>query len=162
MHESLVGFASSITRDEAVARDIVQETFVKLWEGRQRLDPNRSLRSLLFRMVRNLALNHSRDHQNRANLLAEQYVDTQSAPTTPDVELAGTQLKDLMQRLIDQLPDRQREALRMSRFDGLSHDEIAEAMGISPRTVNNHLVKALRHLRQHIAQFAPHLIAEPS
>jgi RNA polymerase sigma factor (sigma-70 family) len=55
--------------------------------------------------------------------------------------------------------DRQREALRLSRFDGLSHEEIAGMMEISPRTVNNHLVKALKHIRDQIRAYEPNLLS---
>jgi RNA polymerase sigma-70 factor (family 1) len=157
-HDPLVGYAVTLTGDRATARDLVQEAFVKLWERRERLDPSRSLRSLLFRMVRNRALNMSRDQQNRDHLLSEHFLADQ--PSTPDDELDGSQLRRQLERWMAELPERQREALRLSRFEGLAHDEIAEVMEISPRTVNNHLVKALRHLRQRVSAFAPHLLQD--
>lgn len=159
-HDALVSFAATLTHDRAVARDIVQEAYVKLWQGRHRLDPQRSLRALLYRMVRNRALNLQRDHQNRLNLLADHFETQQTV--TPDVEFDGNQLGRHLQDWMDELPERQREALRLSRFEGLGHHEIAEVMEISPRTVNNHLVKALRHLRDRVAAYAPHLINEPA
>jgi RNA polymerase sigma-70 factor (ECF subfamily) len=56
------------------------------------------------------------------------------------------------------LPDRQREALLLSRYEGLSHAEIAEIMGVSPRTVNNHLVSALKSIRNNVVAFEPALL----
>jgi len=158
MHDPLVGYAYGLTRDRAVALDLVQEAFVKVWEVREQLDPARSLRSLLYQTVRNRGLNHARDHQNRLELLADRYAPDH--PVTPDVELDGSQLGHRLEGWIQELPDRQQEALRLSRFQGLAHDEIAEAMDISPRTVNNHLVRALRHLRERISAYAPHLLHE--
>ena len=81
--------------------------------------------------------------------------------TAPDEALAEAEAKALDARLqawIADLPDRQREALTLSRFDGLSHAEIADVMGVSPRTVNNHLVQALRTLRDRLHHFAPNLL----
>lgn len=157
-HDALVAYAATLTEDRAAARDLVQEAFVKLWESRERLDPKRSLRSLMYRMVRNRALNMHRDEQNRQSLLTERY--QAHHPLTPDDEFDGSQLRAHLEGWMGELPERQREALRLSRFEGLAHDEIAEVMEISPRTVNNHLVKALRHLRQRVSAYAPHLLQD--
>jgi RNA polymerase sigma-70 factor (family 1) len=156
MHDALVAYATTLTRDRASARDLVQEAFVKLWEAREHLDPARSLRSLLYQMVRNRGLNMMRNDQNRQELLVKHYEP--AAPVMPDLDLDGNQLRQRLDGWMEELPERQREALRLSRFEGLAHDEIAEVMAISPRTVNNHLVKALRHLRQRVATYAPHLL----
>jgi RNA polymerase sigma-70 factor (ECF subfamily) len=59
---------------------------------------------------------------------------------------------------VEDLPDRQREAFVLSRFNGLSHDEIAAVMGVSPRTVNNHIVRALKTLRDHVRALEPSLL----
>lgn len=156
LHEPLVGYALTLTPDRDGARDLVQEVFVKVWEARDRLDPSRSLRALLFRMLRNRALNLARDQANRLDLLNAHYEPPRPEPA--DAAFDGDQLREHLDRWMNELPERQREALRLSRFDGLSHDEIAEVMEISPRTVNNHLVKALRHLRNRLAVYAPHLL----
>lgn len=66
-------------------------------------------------------------------------------------------LDDHLRAWIDELPDRQREALSLSRFEGLSHEEIAEVMEISPATVNNHIVRALKTLRGKVRSHHPDL-----
>lgn len=137
------------------AADIVQDAFVRVWEGRERLDPDRSLKAFLYQTVRNLALNSGRDSRNRANLLSEHYESPTRAPDRPDDVLDREVLRSQIERWIEDLPDRQGEALRLSRFDGLDHGEIAEVMGCSPRTVNNHLVKALRTLRERAESVVP-------
>ncbi len=141
--------------DQEAAADIVQDAFVRVWEGRERLDPDRSLKAFLYQTVRNLALNLGRDSRNRAALLAERYEAPTPAPARPDDVLAREGLRVQVEEWIEALPDRQKEALRLSRFDGLDHAEIAEVMGCSPRTVNNHLVKALRTLRDRAELDAP-------
>lgn len=155
-HERLVAYAAGfVTEDSDSAGDLVQDAFVRIWEGRARLDPERSFRGLLYQTVRNLALNRSRDVRNRAALMAERYEPPGRAPAPPDAELEATLLAARLEEWIDGLPPRQREALRLSRFDGLDHREIADVMGCSPRTVNNHLVQALRTLRGRFAAVAP-------
>ncbi|MEL6769623.1 MAG: sigma-70 family RNA polymerase sigma factor [Bacteroidota bacterium] len=162
-HGGLTRFADSLVRDSAVAADLVQEAYARLWERRADLDPTRSIKALVYRTVRNLAYNRARDRRTRADLLAEHTAGTPlatgvSAAPLPDAEAEAKALDARLQAWIADLPDRQREALTLSRFDGLSHAEIADVMGVSPRTVNNHLVQALRTLRDRLHHFAPNLL----
>lgn len=157
LHGGLTRFAARhLDADDAdAAADIVQDAFVRVWEGRERLDPHRSLKAFLYQTVRNLALNRGRDSRNRAALLAERYEAPVRDPLKPDDAFERASARRRVEGWIDALPDRQREALRLSRFEGLDHKEIAEVMGCSPRTVNNHLVKALRTLRERAADGVP-------
>lgn len=162
-HSGLTRFADSLVRDSAVAADLVQEAYARLWERRADLDPTRSIKALVYRTVRNLAYNRARDRRTRADLLAEHAAGTPLATGVsdsplPDAEADAKALDLRLTAWIEALPDRQREALTLSRFDGLSHAEIADVMGVSPRTVNNHLVQALRTLRDRLHHFAPNLL----
>ena len=157
-HAPLVRYAEGIVKDPAEARDLAQDAFVRIWEGRERIDPERSLESLAYRTVRNLCLNRVRDRKNRETLLAEGYEPPARAPTGPDDALGQARLAAHLERWIDALPERQREALRLSRFSGLSHEEVAEAMGVSARTVNTHLVRALRTIRDRVKAYEPSLL----
>ncbi len=146
--------------DRATAHDLVQESFVKLWETRDGLDAAGSLEGWLHTTARNLALNRIRDTKNRAALLekrGDKDLPTGHAPARPDEALARTDLERRLARWVEDLPARQREALLLTRFRGFDHAETAEAMGCSPRTVNNHLVRALRALRERLAEYAPEL-----
>lgn len=153
-YDAVVQFADGLLRDRGQASDFAQEAFVRLWEHRASLDPAQSTRAWLYRTVRNLALNARRDERTRDRLHADVTLTaTAAAPRpfdTPDEALAGSELMDRIRQGIDALPPRQREALQLSRFEGLSHEEIATVMVCAPRTVNNHLVRALESLRRHL------------
>ncbi len=154
VYEPLWRSVMRLVGDEAVARDLAQDAFVRIWDRRATLDPSLSLRALLYRTVRNLALNQLRDEQTRRHLLADPDVAGVSRPRSAegaDKELEASELAERLHQFIDELPPRQREALRLSRFDGLSHQEIADVMGCAPRTVNNHLVRALEQLRARLS-----------
>ena len=158
LHAPLVHYAEGFVSDGAAAADMVQDAFVRIWDGRSRLDPQQSLKAFAYRTVRNLCLNRVRDVKTRRGLLEERYEPPVRRPVSPDQEVDAGRLEALLTQWIDDLPDRQREALRLSRFQGLSHEEVAEAMEVSPRTVNNHLVKALRTIRERVTAYEPSLL----
>ena len=153
MHPDLLRYALRLTRGEEVAYDIVQEAFVKLWQVRETLDPERSMKALLYRIVRNLSLNYQRMKRRQAMEQAALPVpDPASAPTAEqafDAEVLGAHLG----QWIETLPPRRREAFQLSRFEGLSHEEIAHVMELAPRTVTNHIMLALQHLRKRLRAF---------
>lgn len=148
----LIRAALSLSATPAEADDAAQETFVRLWEHRARLDPEQSVRAYLVRAVRNRVLNVARDARTRRALLdrhgAEAHATAEAAP--PDDGRAAR-----LRAFLADLPDRQRTALALTRFDGLSHAEAADAMGCSPRTVNNHIVRGLRTLRARLETTDP-------
>ena len=153
MSAKLVRYAKTITRDEASAYDILQDVFLKLWEMRERLNPDSSLQSLLYTMTRNAAINMNRKN----NVLVYSGVEgeekfemvetTLSKPASMDARLDAQQLAKQLYQWIDELPERRKEAFVLSRHHDLSHKEISNIMGLSERTVNTHIFLALKHLR---------------
>ena len=156
LHPMLSRIAHSLTDVPAEADDAVQETFARLWEQRDRLDPERSVRAFLARSVRNRMLNARRDARTRGVLLAEHAdaLTPRHAPR-PDDAAHGASLAGRLRAFLADLPDRQRTAIALTRFDGLSHVEAAEVMDCAPRTVNNHIVRGLRTLRDRLQAFDP-------
>jgi RNA polymerase sigma-70 factor (ECF subfamily) len=155
LYDPLLRYAFSAVRDASLAEDLVQEAFVRLWDLRESLDVSLPVRAYMYRAVRNLCLNSRRNDGTRRRLLEETVVtETAAVPRAsvrPDDALDGAELKARLDAMIDALPPRQREAIRLSRMQGLTHEEVAAAMGCAARTVNNHLVAALATLRQRLA-----------
>jgi len=143
----LVYFATKYTQNHAVSHDIVQDIFVTVWMERQDIDPHRSLKSYLFKMVRNKALNYNRDHADKLVALEQVNLSIIESFQMPAENENTSRLTEKFREWINELPDRRREAFELSRYDGLDHDEIAEVMNLSVKTVNNHIVAALSHLR---------------
>lgn len=156
LYGPLLRSACALVRDEAVAEDLVQEAFVRLWDWRGRLEAETPLRAWLFRTVRNLAFNLRRDATTRQQLLTDPLALASAASprpaVSPDAGVSGDDLAVQLSTLLDNLPPRQREALILTRVEGLSHVEVADVMGCAPRTVNNHLVAALSTLRRRLAE----------
>lgn len=160
LSESIFRFVCGMVQDEAVAHDITQDTFAKLWSIRDRMDTVDSLPSYIFQMARNRVYNHERSEQiRRDNQPDLQEAHPDSSPASPENILDADMLRSMIEQWIDELPDRQREALTLRRQKDLSHDEIAEIMDISPNTVNNHIVRAMKFLRGRLREHRPDLLA---
>ncbi len=161
LHDALFRYAYFLIHDRTAAHDLVQEAFLELWRMRTRLDPDRSLEALLYRIMRNRAYNRQRNRRTRAarraDLRRESALDHEGPPL-PDAALDARALEERLRAWIDELPARQRESLLLSRYEGMSHEEVAAVMGISPRTVNNHIVRALKTLRERLDAFEPDLL----
>ena len=151
LHGPLVRYAGTLTAEGA--EDAVQDAFLAVWRRRATLDPARSVRSLLYTSVRNALLNRTRDARRRQEL--HDAMDAPAAPDRPDHETAAALLGAHVREALGALPDRQREAFGLSRFDGLTYAEIADVMGCSVKTVENHVGRALRALRDHLRRVAP-------
>jgi RNA polymerase sigma-70 factor (ECF subfamily) len=154
-YDPLYRYAWQFTHDQDTAYDVLQDVFLKLWQIRDRIDPKRSLKALLYQMVRNTALNQLRYDKRHA---ADDLDDMLYEPASIDkhaADLDAGALATEMQSWIAEMPDRRREAFMLSRFQGLSHAEIAQIMDLAPKTVNNHIVLALQHLRERMLAYQP-------
>lgn len=153
MHVVLLRYAWRFTGDEEAARDIVQDAFLKLWQIREDIDPKRSLKALLYTMVRNLSLNYKRAAQHTHGALPDD--DLHDEAPRADAHVEANMLRARLRQYIAEMPDRRREAFMLSRYEGLSHEEIAQVMNLTPRTVNTHIVLALKDLRQRLGALQP-------
>lgn len=155
-YPALCRYATGFTGDATVAQDLVQDAFLRIWNRRATLDPARSLQALLYVTVRNLALNHERTTAKRQTLLTT--MDAPAPSPEPDAAVAADLLRERLQGWIREMPARRREAFQLSRFDGLSYEEIAGVMGLSVRTVEQHIRLALQHLRGRLREQEPELL----
>jgi RNA polymerase sigma-70 factor (ECF subfamily) len=148
----LVTYAASLLQGWDEAEDIVQETFVRLWERREAWGINGSVQALLFQITRNLALDEGRRRRRHLTLLKGRDLAPRRS-ATPAAELEGSQLQMAYEAALAALPDRRREAFLLSRQHGLSYQQIAAVMEISPQTVANQMSAALADLRCSLEPF---------
>lgn len=145
--EVLFLYVVRVLRDQEEASDVVQETFIALWQKRAGLPEIGSLRSYLigvarYKALRSINLSLSQKH-HRASLL-DFFADTQRSP---EAELMAGEMERVLNEHIDRLPDRMREVFLLSRREHLSYAEIAERLQISDKTVKKQIHNALKHLR---------------
>jgi RNA polymerase sigma-70 factor (ECF subfamily) len=148
----LVAYADRLLDDHAAAQDVVQRAMIRLWERDHAIPGGDGLRPFLYHMVRNLVANEWRrsvNHDRRFTSLDAE--DEGEVTLRPDVAFDAVDLEAAVLRAIELLPRRRREVVVLSRFHGLTNAQIAEVLGISPQTVANQLVSALRELRTCLA-----------
>ena len=161
LREALVRYVKSIVHDDMVAHDLVQDVFVSLWKLRESIDPSKSLKAYLYQIARNRAIRHLRDertHDEKHRIIKRDTSAELPEEEWPDARVEKHSLYKKLRSWLNALPERQREALELSRYQGLSHREIADVMEISPRTVNSHITLAIKNLQRHIQAAEPALL----
>jgi RNA polymerase sigma-70 factor (ECF subfamily) len=147
----LFSFVFKILKDDDEAEDIVQEVFVKIWESREKLGDYKLLNSYIFTIAYNNSIDLIRKRINSSKYLEHLKNSSINQENTPFIsELEYDELSIKMEKLISNLPERQQQVYLLHREKGLSYSEIAEQLGISKNTVENHMVKALKYLRQNM------------
>jgi RNA polymerase sigma-70 factor (ECF subfamily) len=140
--------------DLDTAKDLVHNVFINLWEKREDIDPNKSVKSYLFTAVYNRSLNHIRDHKKFHNEDISEYHD-RLAGTQEDYydKVESSELSARIKNAIDTLPERCREIFLLNRFEEMKYKEIAEKLDISIKTVEAQMSKALKILREQLTDY---------
>lgn len=143
-------FAQKLLKSKDYAEDVCQETFIVVWQNRHYIDINLSFSSYLYTITRNRILNLLRDTKKEEHL--HDFIISQAIDYTADVNNAVSmkELKEIVTLALEKLTERQRQVFMMSREQGLSHKEIANALNISIYTVQEHLSSALKTIQRMI------------
>lgn len=158
-YKKLYVYALTIVRNEMVAEEIVQNVFYKIWAKKGQVEIQTSLSAYLYRSVYNDSLNHLKHEKVKAAY--QVHVSNQGDKYTHNAA-SKVQLSELQQKLdiaLRELPEQCRTIFQMSRFEELRYSEIASQLGLSVKTVENQMGKALRTLRLKLAEYLPILIA---
>ena len=152
-YDATCHYVMRVIRDSDTTEEVVQSTFVNLWEKRELIRPDINFKSYLFRSAYNTALNYIKHQkvvsnyvakkQEKIGLIQQDYVSHQ-----PDFEL-----QKKITDAINELPPQCQKVFRLSREEGLKYHEIAEELGISKKTVEIHIGKALKILRLRLKEY---------
>lgn len=160
----LCHLSNSYLEDEDEAKSVVQDAFLKLWEVRESLNSDSNLRNYLFTLVKNNCLNILKrkqillKHHEKIKWLEMRY-QYQSLERMGSEYLEFDELKEKIDKAIKSLPEHCRVVFEMSRFEELKNREIAEKLGVTQKTVEAHLTKALKILRKELKDYLPVIAA---
>nr|WP_319572243.1 RNA polymerase sigma-70 factor [uncultured Draconibacterium sp.] len=146
----LFNFSKSILKLEDGIDDILQEVFVKIWKNRKNINSAATFNSYIFIITRNLLLNELRRQLSFQNTKEEVKRLSLANEYSLSEQIDYQELKEKIDAFVEELPDRQKEVFLLSRSEGLSHKEIAEKLGIKPKTVEYHITLAVRSLKEKI------------
>jgi RNA polymerase sigma-70 factor (ECF subfamily) len=135
-------------KDLDEARNLVHEVFITIWEKFDSLPSDTNYRSYLYTAVRNRCLNHLRDTKKHLSIEKAEHKMTEETSSMETAELERE-----IELAINSLPEKCRMVFEFSRMEGLKYGEIAEKMGISVKTVEAQMSKALTVLRAHLSEF---------
>lgn len=153
-YDKLCRFANTYLRHAAEAEEVVADVFVYLWKNRHQLTIEKNLNAYLYIAVKHAALAVLKKQQPLYEDIDDILLQTDFADsTTPEQSLVHKELQQHIDLAIGALPHRCKQVFMMSRFDNLTYREISKILDISENTVENHLVKALGHLRKALRQY---------
>lgn len=151
-YPALTFYALKIVNSAETAREIVQDLFVKIYEKRYSLNIDTSLKSYLYRSVYNSCMNyiqHVSIMEHHHKIIRSETNDVESFS---EDEIFRVELEQKIYNEIEKLPEQCRKIFKMNRFDGMSNSEIAEELGLSKRTVETQISKALKVLRGRLSR----------
>ena len=154
-YQTLCNYACGILKDIDDAEEVVQSIFLKLWEQREVIEINVSLKSYLYRAVHNTCMNrlkHLKIQDSYRQYVGKYLEDTFDSATDM---MSKNELQNRISQALEKLPEQCRIIFKMSRFEELKYQEIADKLGLSIKTIENQIGKALRIMRTELSDYLP-------
>lgn len=148
----VLAFSYTLTKSKAIAEDITQDVFSKLWERREQIDPQQSFQGYLKKITFNQVVSFFRKVKLNKTLCQKLYSNMQLLSLQQTIPVSDNELLKLYQAAIGRLPAQRKKAYLLSREADLSYDQIAEEMGLSKNTVRNHIAEAIHFIRDYVAR----------
>jgi len=159
MSNKLLRFANQILQDEEEARDVLQDTFLKLWQKREELTKVENLNAFAFRMIRNRCLDVIRTRRT----VSMELVKKASLPEEESFETDHLEYADsasMVKKIISELPDLQRTIIQMRDIEQLEYEEIAEVTQVNVNAIRVNLSRARKKVRDEILKIHNYGITE--
>lgn len=147
-YDDLCNFVNTYLRDEILSEDIVQNIFIFLWENRNSIPYDCSVKSYLYSASKNKSLNHLRNARKRNRIVEDLFSGpVRLSDEKPDLFLEFDEMKRILTNAVDVLPSKCREIYHLSRNEGLTNQEIAQKLRVSVKTVENQMTIAIRKIK---------------
>jgi RNA polymerase sigma-70 factor (ECF subfamily) len=152
-YNGMKGYAESLVRKSEVAEEVVQDVFYNIWKNRDSLRINRSWHSYLFRSVFNNSMMYLRKARIEFPLEESSVPEPFEWDNDPSQLMQTGELSEVISRSLRRLPDRTREIFLLNRREGMKYREIADRLSISVKTVEAHMGRALKDLRESLKKY---------
>lgn len=157
----VIGTVAKMLGDDIEAEDVAQQVFIRVWKSAPRYEPTAKFTTWLFKITRNLVLNELRRRGRHRTQSLDGSEDDEHGPIQaadagakpPDVAMLDDEMQVAIQRAIESLPEAQRLAIVLRRYDEFSYEEIGEIMGLSVSAVKSVLFRARTELREKLKQY---------
>jgi RNA polymerase sigma-70 factor (ECF subfamily) len=165
LYPRLKGYCRLFIADESLVEDVIQETFLTLWEKRDSIKTDKSIESLIFVMVRNRCLNELRNQRLEGEKIDPENLKVNELQFLYQLDFNSKEEKSLEEMLIEsfqqavnELPEKMKMVFTICKIEGKNQKEVAEDLGISIKMVEKHIAGAKQHIREKLLKQYPALI----
>jgi RNA polymerase sigma-70 factor (ECF subfamily) len=159
--QRVIGTVAKMLGDETDAEDIAQQVFVRIWRSAPRYEPTAKFTTWLFKITRNLVFNELRRRRRHPAFSLDRKLDEDERPLpaadhvskAPDVAMLDEEMQSAIQAAIDALPEVQRMAIILRRYDDISYEEIGEILDLSVPAVKSVIFRARTELREKLRRY---------
>lgn len=151
--ESLCFYANRMLNNIDESQDVVQNIILKLWENKEEISSIHNLRSYLYRSTYNSCLNAISKHGKKEIFIKDSWLELKEIEMEERDSLLYSELKEIVNQLINQLPEQCQRVFKMNRFDEKTYKEIAEELGITVKAVEGNMSRALHKLREGLKDY---------
>jgi RNA polymerase sigma-70 factor (family 1) len=138
-----------MVQDDDIAQELLQDLFLKLWNKRFDLEINKPLKPYLFKIAESLAYSHFRKIAKDQRLISQLIITTIDFVPNPEDAIINKETHELLSQAINTLPAQRKQVFTLCKLEGKSYQEVSDQLGISVKTISDHLVKANKAVKQH-------------
>ena len=156
--QMLLSNIRSLVKDNEIAKELLQDLYLKIWEHRAAINPEQSFKSYLFTIARNMVYDYFRRASLDKKAKAILMVNAIDSYTHTEEGIAFKESNKIIKMAISELPPKRRLIYTLSKQEGKSHLEISQLLGISLSTINNHMVKANKEIQKFLLRHGDLLV----
>jgi len=144
---------------DVIAEELLQDLFIKIWERRDQINPELPFRAYLYRIAERMIYDHYRKLTRETSLYRELIINSEAMEASPEEGIYAQEVEQALQTAIQNLPSQQQYIFVQCKLEGRSYEEMSQELGISTATVNTHITRASKKVKEHLLQNLNYLLA---
>jgi RNA polymerase sigma-70 factor (family 1) len=151
-HPALYHYVLRFVKSPAIAEDVLQDVFLKIWEIRERINPDLSFKGYLYRICRNSVFKLMKQMASDETLRLRVLQQFAQSVSDADLKIHWQQYEEMLRAAINALPPQRQKVFMLCREEGKTYEQVAAELGISRNTVKEHMVLAMKSIKDHFQQ----------